>query len=283
MAKTATVNRKTKRKSPRRRRRNPKTYGAAANRRRRKSPRRRRRNPAPSRYSSGGYYQRPNPNGVLDFQGAAEIIPAGGLGIAATRWAVNMAGPMEVSKEGIQEPGIKHAVAVWIASGIGGDLIGGLLGDKRKSDIARIASLSWGADFFARKRFLRDNKWINENLYMGDGGSAGVGNFGQDSFIDAAGNKFVRGPSGWRLAGFQDESATGNVGQIQVPADAKAGDAVRTADGKQYRLIASQHPDVFNLQSLGAFEDRSAIGQPEDEMYKTREPAPPSGVSSFGY
>lgn len=287
MAKTATVNRKRRRKTPRRRRRNPKTYGAATNRRRRYKRRSTRRRRNPSRYSSTttGYYQRPNPDGVLDFQGAMEILPPATLGIGASRWAVNMAGPFELSREGIQEPGIKHAIAIWLAAGIGGDLIGGLLGDGRKSDIARIAALGWGGDLFLRKRFLRDNKWINENLYMGDGSS---GNMGQDSFIDAAGNKFIRGPSGWRLAGFQDQSATGGgtdgVGQIQVPADAKAGDTVQTGDGRRYRLIATAHPDVFDLQSLGAFEDRTPIGSDDEAaMAATQQPERSAGLSSFGY
>lgn len=283
MAKTATVNKPRKRSKKRRRRKNPQKYGAAKNRpRRRRRSTRRRTNI--TRYSSSptGYYQRPNPDGMLDFQGAMEILPPATLGIGAARWAVNMAGPFEVGREGVAEPGFAHAIAIWLAAGIGAPLIGGLLGDARRTDIARIAILGWGGDLFMTKRFLRDNRWMAENLYLGDVG------VGQDSFIDAGGNKWIKGPAGWRLSGFQDTSATGSgtdgMGQIQVPADAKAGDVIQTGDGRRYRLQASNHPDVFNLQSLGAFEETSPIGRgaDENEMYETRERAP-QGLSSFGY
>lgn len=280
MADTAVVNPRRRRRRParrRRRRRNPESYGAAANPRRRRrrtyAPRKRRRRRNPSPYSSGGYYQRPNPNGALDFNEAMAIIPAGTMGIAADRWAINMAGPFEQTPEGTQVPGVKHAFAIWLAASFASPIIGNILGDSRKAEIAKIAALSWGGDLFTWKRFMSGNQWAQQNLYLAgfQEQSALASGMGQDTFIDAAGNKYVRQPGGgWQLAGFEESSPLAQAdGAITVPEDARAGDIITAPDGQRYRLTPTSSADEFGLEPIGNYMEG-----PRRSM---------AGDSSFGY
>lgn len=216
MPTTAIINRRRRsnrsRRKPavsvtRRRRRNPRSYGAAVrteNRRRRKTTTRRRRNPAAapqvsvrSAYSSAGYRRRPNPStgiGMFDLDALMQIGPAAGLGMGAARWATKLAGEMDA-----EGPGFKHAIAIYLAASVGGDVIGSALGDNMKGLYAAIASIGFGVDLFARKRFLKDSEWAEQNLYL-DGFQASSA-LGQQ-YTDAAGNQWVLTQGGWQLAGY---------------------------------------------------------------------------------
>jgi hypothetical protein len=240
MAKTAVINprrrrRRAKKTTHRRRRRN---YGAAATvartanrRRRRTSHHRRRRNPSvPSVYSSGGY-RRSNPIS-FNLDHLVEITPAATAGVWAARWGVKMAGPMDNG-----EPGIKHALAVWLASSLGGQLLGSAFGSEAKGAYATIAALGFGGDLFARKRFFKDTKWVQENIYLEGvddmeevddtpnySEGADLNGFQQhsalgavDTFTDAAGNNYVRTEQGWALAGLGETfvDSDGNVFELQ--------------------------------------------------------------------
>jgi hypothetical protein len=312
MAKTAVVNpRRHKRSksgsSPRRRRR--RNYGAAAaprndnprRRRRRRHAyagarthvrRRRRRNPGVQRVYSSGGYRKKNP-GMFDIDSVTDTLPAATGGIWAARWAVNMAGPMDAGEKK-DEPGIKHALAIWLAASFGGQLIGQVFGSSAKGDFARIAALGWGGDLFMRKRFLRDNEWVNKNLtlagvddpddvwgYAEEGEVSGFQAQSAlgDSFVDAVGNRYVKTAQGWALAGMgepqfvQDES--GQIYQLgagetyhypsdynAIMADAGMGVAADPSYGRGTRLAGFQ-----SQSALGA------LGVPR---------ARPSG-GSFGY
>jgi hypothetical protein len=234
--------------NPRRRRRAKRRYYGGARRRRR-------RNPvgalAPRRSSAPRRAPRQK-NGAIGLDDAIEILPAGTAGVWAARWAVAQAGEFEDG-----EPGFKHALAVWIAASFGADLIGSAFG-QGKATIARIAALSWGGDMFMRQRFMKDSKWVKENIslkgvddttkryargssYMGDGGGP---------FVDALGNRYVNTDQGWALAG---------------------------DDGGQ--LVQDEHGNVFSLggfqssSPIGGFESSSPIGALGSR----------SGESSFGY
>lgn len=259
MARTAVVNRSRKRRrrrrnasparasAPRRRRRR-RNYGAAAtvNPRRR----RRRRNPA-STYATRGYYRRPNPApDMFDMRDATEILPAATAGVWAGRWAVRQAGPFEPAADGTLEPGLKHAIAVWLAASLGGQLVGQLFGSQAAGTYAKVAALGYGGDLFLRMRFARESGFVQNQLSLqgfyedspiGDG-------MGSTSFTDGAGNTYVLGPDGqWqlsglgelveyggqlyslegqgtgaRLAGFQSESALG-LGRAYSNADSSFG------------------------------------------------------------
>lgn len=279
MAKTAVVNprRGKKRKSghkrrrrnygaaaaprndnPRRRRRRRHAYGASSTGVRR---RRRRRNPAIQRaYSSGGYRKR-NP-GHFDIDQVTDTLPAATGGIWAARWAVNMAGPMDAGEKK-DEPGIKHALAIWLAASFGGQLIGQVFGSAQKGEFARIAALGWGGDLFLRKRFLRDNEWVNKNLTLaGVDDPDDVWNYSEgqdlngfqsqsalgDSFVDAVGNRYVRTAQGWALAG---------MGQPQF---------VQGEDGQIYQLGAGQgytYPSDYDA----IMAESGAAGVPADPSY----------------
>lgn len=290
MATTKVVNkRRGKKKTKKRRRRN---YGAAArtsNKRRSK----RRRNPTSVRrsYSSGGYRQT-NPSGLPSMDEAMDIVPAGTGGIWAARWGVKMAGEFEDG-----EPGWKHAFAIWIAAGLGGDMIGNVLGSSQKGLYARIAALSWGGDLFARKVFMKESDWVEKNLYLGDesfydddtydysddedlDGFQDTSQLGAETFTDAVGNTYIRTARGWALAG-------ANMGQPQTLDQSKL---MVGPDGTLYQLQgnvgAYQYPaDYENIMEqgmgvpsdpanrLGGFQNRSVLG-----MAPMR-----SGDSSFGY
>ena len=245
MAKTAVVNprrrRKRRRSNPRRRRRN---YGAAAlvnpprrRRRRRRygaARRPRRRNPA-SPYASASYYRRPNPPQMFDFQDLVETVPAATAGIWAGRWAVRQAGAFEAAQDGTLEPGIKHAIAIWLAAAVGGQFIGQLMGSEAKGNAARVAALGYGGDLFLRGRFLRDSDFVRNNLSLqgtedepsetvqlirgADGNLYQLSGFQSQSalgdYTDAAGNTWRSGPNGWEFVssapGFSGGPSDGSV------------------------------------------------------------------------
>jgi hypothetical protein len=250
MAKTAVVNPRRRRRrrrnpsssnsnpsssnsNPRRRRRRRRTnYSAAATvnprRRRARSSRRRRRNPV-SPYASSGYYRRPNPSFDV-MNDLTETMPAGVAGIWLTRFALKQAGPYEPDAKGVLQPGIKHAVACYLAATMGAPLVGSVLGSG-KEGIAKIASLAFAGDLFLRARFMKDSEFVKNNLSLQGRGEDDEGYYVPDgmdgfstespiglgsTFTDAFGNTFVGTPTGWQLAGaddvFQDEQ--GNMYQL---------------------------------------------------------------------
>lgn len=252
MAKTAVVNkrgRRRRRRNPtssttnrRRRRRN---YGAAATinprRRRRKSyglarrrpsrgGRRRRRNPV-SPYATSGYYRRPNPQ--FDFMhDATEVLPAATGGVIAARFALRQAGAYEPDAKGVLEPGLKHAIAIYLAAIVGSQLADSVLGGG-KGDIAKIAALGFGGDLFLRTRFMKDSDFYKNNLSLQGLGMGmdeddagyyvpdGMDGFQETSALgstmtDAFGNTYVSTPQGWQLQGADDlvMDEAGNVFQL---------------------------------------------------------------------
>jgi len=279
MARTAVVNpkrRKRRRKrnpsrssAPRRRRR--RNYGAAAEvnpRRRRRGKRRsaprRRRNPD----SSLGRSRNPG----FDIDHLIDTVPAATGGVWAARWATKLAGPME---EG--EPSLKHAIAIWIAAHFGGQMIGQLFGSSAKGEYARIGALAFGGDMFLRLRFMKESKWMKENLTLGGvdemGDAYDVPDYSEgsdlngfqdgtalgDSFVDAMGNQYVQTAQGWALAG---------MGDAQI---------VQGADGELYQLGSGEfvYPSNYDsIMEVSGFESGSSIGF---------HPASGSHASSFGY
>lgn len=277
MAQTAVVNRRRKNK-----RKAPKRYGSA---------KKRRRNPAPaSKYSSGGYYRRPNPDGVrgvMDMDTYYRILPAGTAGIWAARWAVKMAGDFEPNAEGVPVPGVKHAIAIAIASAVAPKFIANLLGGRgsKEIEIAQIAAISYGGDLFARTRVFNKNQWVQDNISLGDNreyeyatqqAPADMSGMGADTYTDPAGNKYVRSGTGWALAGDWD------FGAVELPPDAETGDIVQAEDGEMYEVMeggnVSSRPDLNG--TMGAFEATSPLGGFEAS-------SPLGGVApasnSFGY
>lgn len=297
MARTAVINPRRRRKAKksragggkRRRRRN---YGGAvtvareANRRRRRSGgKRRRRNPSvSSAYSSGGY-RRSNPMS-FNIDHITDTVPAAVAGIWAARWAVKMAGPMENG-----EPGIKHALACWLASTVGSSLISSVFSSAAKGEYARITALGFGGDLFLRKRFLKGNSFVTNNLYLegvddvpdysegadlnGFQNASALG----DSFTDAAGNTYVQTEQGWALAG---------MGETFVDADGTVY-ALQGGMGTQEYAYPANYDALMQQSSIGlapdpaygptgsavaGFQNRSALGM-------TRKNA--SSSSSFGY
>lgn len=252
MAKTAVVNkrgRRRRRRNPtssttnrRRRRRN---YGAAATinprRRRRRSHGiarrrpsrggRRRRNPV-SPYAGTGYYRRPNPSFDV-MNDATEVLPAATAGVLAARFALKQAGAYEPDAKGVLEPGIKHAIAIYIAAVFGGQLVDSVLGNG-KGNIAKVSALGFGGDMFLRNRFMKDSEFYRNNLSLqglgmgmdeDDGGGYyvpdGMDGFQEQSALgstmtDAFGNTYVSTPQGWQLNGADDlvVDDAGNVYQL---------------------------------------------------------------------
>jgi hypothetical protein len=297
MARTAVVNprrrrRKKKTTHHRRRRRN---YGAAAstvarsaNRRRRSSHKRRRRNPSTaSVYGSGGY-RRSNPMS-FNIDHITDTVPSATAGVWAARWAVKMAGAMENG-----EPGIKHALAVWLASSLGSQLISSMFGSAAKGEYARIAALGFGGDLFMRKRFMAQTKWVQENLYLdgvddmddvpdySDGddmnGFQAHSALG-DSFTDAAGNTYVATERGWQLAGMGETfvDSQGNVFELsggmgtqdfQYPANYN-----QLMNGAYMGRMPSDPAFGPTGSAVAGFQSRSALG-----FGRAR-----SSDSSFGY
>lgn len=264
MPKTAVINRRKKRRSSRRRRNAPRrtSYGAAARtenaRRRRRRSTRRRRNPTGpvevrEAYRSSGYRRKPNPNGgsLFDFNALTQITPAATAGVLLARWATHLAGEFEDD-----EPDIKHAVAIWIAAGLGGQIVGQILNDRYKGLYAHIAALGFGGDLFLRKVFLKETDWFQENLYLGEN------NEEETDYTE--------------LDGFQDTSTLG-----QTYYDAQGNAWVLTAQGYQPagRLMGQppmlpEDPAVGVGTQLAGFQDTSALGR---RMVRA------GGDNSFGY
>ncbi len=198
------------------------SYGRAANpRRRRRHHRRRRRNPsssasspvARSPYASVSYYRSPNRrrssaarrrNPEFSMNDLIRDVPAATAGVWAARWAVKQSGEWEAAQDGTLEPGIKQALAIWLAAHVGADLLGNLLGSPEKARIAQIAALGYGGDLFMRARFMRDSQFVQQNLSlqgMEASSAIGSGQLGADTYVDPQGNTWVATASGWQLAG----------------------------------------------------------------------------------
>jgi hypothetical protein len=231
-----------------------------ANPRRRRRRRYRRHNPSPyampnpRRRSRGG--RRRNPGGnLLDFDRAIEVAPPATLGVLIARWLTKFAGPFEGTVGGVPaQPGIKHALALLVGSKIGADIIDGFM--PGKGHIAEIAALGFGGDLFLRKRFMRDSRWMQENLYLE--GFDMDSQIGADTFVDATGQTYVRTANGWALAGFDMHS---QIGQYQP--------------GQIFTL-----PDGTVVQVEGEYESGDyAMGS----QYESGSNAMGFGDSSFGY
>jgi hypothetical protein len=281
MPKTAVVNprRKKRKKSAggsKRRRRN---YGAAAARA--PNPRRRRR----ARASSGGGYRRRRRNpsypaqrrsnpGTFDFDNLVDTLPAATGGVFAARYATKLAGKFEDGK-----PGIKHAIAIWIAAQFGGKMLGDLLGSSSKGEYARIAALGFGGDLFARTRFLNENKWVNENLSLSGVDADAVYDYSEgadlngfqqgsqlgDSFVDAVGNRYVQTAQGWALAGVGAELVQDDSGNVY---------ALEGGDSGTYRYPGDYDAVMEDSRyTMSGFQQGSQLGFARRSR----------GSSSFGY
>lgn len=242
MAKTKVVNPRSKpRKKPRRRRN---TYGAAA----KPAPRRRRRrNPAPARRRRSAPQRRRNPAFGLDT--LVTTMPPATAGVLFSRWAVSMAGDMEV-RDGQPVPGLRHAFAVWITALFGGNVLGRVM-SKSAGDYFKVAALGFGGDLFLRKWFLADSTWANNHLYLdGSLGNAsrsaaygrrpGLGQGASRTWTDAVGNRYVWTSRGWQLSGGMGalytrsplmgpgQQATGNMGALMERSPLAGGDGARS-------------------------------------------------------
>lgn len=287
MAKTKVVNKRRKRKSTKRRRR--RNYGAAASNPKR---RRRRRNPGTTVTRRRSNTRRRNP-GVFDVDQIVDTVPAATGGVWLGRWATKMAGAFVPAKDGTLEPGFKHAIAIWLAASIGGDVIGNLLGSAQKGEYARIAALGYGGDLFMRLRFMRDSEFVERNLSLAgmgdddddiydydDPGDDDVSGFSNESplgnvntYTDAVGNEYVMTARGWKLAGDlgQDDLMVGPDGTLYQL------DGLGNLHGvgaAQYQYPPDYAGIMEDSRHMGAFSNESSIG-----LGRAR----PDGNNSFGY
>lgn len=225
--------------------------------------------------------RRKNP-ASFDLDNLMETMPAATVGSLAARWATGLAGPLDDGK-----PGIKHAIAIWIASHFGAQMVGQLFGSSAKGEYARIGAIAFGGDLFARKHLLAESEWATKNLYLGDEAymvpdyseGADLNGFEQtsalgDSFMDAMGNRYVQTAQGWALAG------AGGMG-AQV---------VQGEDGQLYQLMGDGSggelvypPDYDEIMEVSGFQQRSPIGGFQQQSPLGFTPAGASHTSSFGY
>lgn len=281
MAKTKVVNRKRRRTTRKRRKTNPRRrktrrYANAARRRparRRRSTTRRRRNPQPRRYSP---YRYSNPRGKLfDVDDLMEKLPPATLGVMLARWAIKLAGPMEVTPEGNEKPGWKHAIFAYIAAAWGSDFVGQLWGGDRSADYAEIAAYGYMGDLFLREFvFDKSDSWYRQNLYLGADRRSPAGSpygrqyMGQTptgtTFTDATGRTYVKGPRGWQLAGGGGAGAGGGMGAQPY--------AYQGMGAQPYAYEGQSLPmGGFSMSSaLGGFSMNSALGQGVPPAYRPR-------------
>ena len=174
------------------------------------------------------------------------VLPAGILGIWAGRWACKQAGPFETTPgaPGTLQPGFSHAIAIYLAAEFGSGLIGSILGDASRATIAKIACLSYGGDLFMRRRFMMDSKFVKENLSLEGEALGNPASNPAETFVDAAGNRYIKTASGWQLAGLSGMESRSVIGEpetqvIELPAD-----------------ITPEELDLY-----GVAVDRAAIGE----------------------
>lgn len=137
------------------------------------------------------------------------VTPAATMGVLLSRWAVHLAGDMEV-RDGQPTPGFQHAFAVWITALFGGNVISRIM-TKSAGDYFKVAALGFGGDLFLRKWFLSDSSWARDNLYLDGLGAAhrpgaygrrpGLGQGHSRTWTDAMGNRYVWTSRGWQLSG----------------------------------------------------------------------------------
>ena len=199
------------------------------------------------------------------------------------RWAVKMAGPFEPDASGVPVPGGKHAIAIAIAAEVGGKIAGQILGGRAETDYAQIAALGYGGSLFIRRRFMRDNKWLADNISLdgrddylpANGASNGMG---ADTYTDAAGNQYIRTASGWQLSGDGNSAGDWNYGQVELPEDAAPGDVIQTEDGEMYEVMAGANGGL----ALGAFYQGAETDA--EVAYELEAPAdslPGGGMTGF--
>lgn len=259
MARTAVVNprrrRKARKSNPKRSHKRRRNYGAALAAAPRTPNRKRRRHYGARRRNPGRSYLSRAKNPALDLDSTIDIVPPATAGVWAARWAVAQAGEFDDG-----EPGIKHALAIWLAASFGADLIGSIFGES-KATYARISALGYGGDLFLRKRFLKDSEWAKKNLsLMGvDEDAAPAGG----TYVDAMNNAWVETPQGWSMAGLGDGGTLYEDGQ-----------------GNVYQLGAL--PGTYGA-GFGAFESASSIGAFEASSSIGHVGRVGSADNSFGY
>jgi hypothetical protein len=218
----------------------------------RRRRRRRSRNPI-SPYASSGYYRRPNRRrrnpAKFSFNEIMDIVPAATAGVLAQRFALRQAGAFEAGKDGVLEPGLKHAIALWAGAEFGSEVIESIFG-AGKGNMARISAYGFAGDFFLRTKLARNNEFLQNNFslqglgydddtetndyyeeadpdYVTD--PSFVSGFQATSvlgdYVDAFGQRYERGSdgqwalagagSGARLAGFSPTSILGNVPPVR--------------------------------------------------------------------
>ncbi|HKU36942.1 MAG TPA: hypothetical protein VJR89_02310, partial [Polyangiales bacterium] len=156
----------------------------------------------------------------------------------AARWAVKQSGEWEAAQDGTLEPGIKQALAIWLAAHVGADLLGNLLGSPEKARIAQIAALGYGGDLFMRARFMRDSQFVQQNLSLqGMEASSAIGSLGADTYTDPQGNTWVATASGWQLAG--DSNGGGQVYYLTQGDDVSGMEASSAIGGMRRRRHAA--------------------------------------------
>lgn len=244
MARTAVVNRA--RRMPRNRdgsfKKRTRAGRAANPRPRKRRSHRRRRNPsAPesrnSPYASIGYYRSPNrarrrsnrrTNPDFHIGELTSVVPAATGGVWAARWAVKQSGAWEPDASGALVPGIKQALAIYLAATFGGDMLGQLLGSEEKGRIAKIAAYGYGGDLFLRARFMRDSAFVQQNLSLqGMEQASAIGATGTgDSYVDSSGNTWVATTQGWQLAGIGEDEGYVLVADNDGMAGMESGSAI---------------------------------------------------------
>lgn len=191
-----------------------------------------------------------------------DTVPAATGGVWAARWATKLAGPFEND-----EPGIKHAIAIWLAAKFGAEMIGSMFGSSAKGEYARIGALAFGGDLFLRKRFLKDSTWAQQNITLAgvddgaDDDMGGLGGFESssqlgDTFTDAMGNTYQQTAQGWALAGLGEGDGT-------------ATELYEMGGFGNELVYPAEYAEV-----VSGFEQSSPLGFP---------PASGSHSSSFGY
>jgi hypothetical protein len=211
---------------------------------------------------------------MFDFDNLVDTLPAATGGVFAARYATKMAGDFEDGK-----PGIKHAIAIWIAAQFGGKMLGDLLGSSAKGEYARIAALGFGGDLFARTRFLEKNEWVQKNLSLAGVDADAVYDYSEgadlngfqsgsqlgDSFVDAVGNRYVQTAQGWALAGVGAELVQDDAGNVY---------ALEGGDSGSYRYPADYDAVMEDSRyGVSGFQSGSQLGFARRSR----------GSSSFGY
>ena len=178
-----------------------------------------------------------------------EILPAGTAGVLGARFALRHSGNWTAAKDGVMEPGLMQALAVYLGAVLTGELIGGVFRSPSKGLYAKVAGLAFGGDLFLRQRFLRTQTWYRDNLSL-----AGYDEDEADDEEDST-EYYDEG----LVNGFQNESALGET--------------FTDSDGVTW--AAGPDGDWVPLSGLGLDTSKLVAG-PDGTLYQL------DGMSGFG-